>query len=119
MLFALLANAVKPDLLLQLSKIPSLVAHYHHHIYDENEQIGFLDFLALHYDQNSSHRSAENHDDLPLFINSSAYFVLITNNTIVPELSIHSSIHQKPCFTYSDFYSFDKLTSIFQPPQSA
>ncbi len=119
MLFAMLANAVKPDLLLQLSKIPSLVAHYHHHVYDENEQIGFLDFLALHYGQNSSHRSAENHDDLPLFLNSSACFVLITNSIFIPELAIQSSGFTQPCFAYTDSYSFDKLTSIFQPPQFA
>jgi hypothetical protein len=117
MLFALLANAVKPDLLLQLSKIPSLVAHYHHHVNDENEQIGFLDFLVLHYGQNSTHRTAENHDDLPLFFNSTACFVMITNASATPDLAVHFIGYVQPFFAYTDFYSFDKLTSIFQPPQ--
>lgn len=113
----MLANAVKPDLLMQLAKMPSLVAHYQHHINDENEQISFMDFLVLHYGQNSSHKQSENHDDLPLFTNSGAYLAFISTVSLNHEFTPVQNGSIQLNSAYSENYSFVKLTSIFQPPQ--
>jgi hypothetical protein len=117
MLLAMLANAVKPDLLMQLAKMPSLIAHYQHHINDENEQISFFDFLVLHYGQNSSHKQAENHDDLPLFNNSGACLAFISTVSLSHEFRLIQNGTIQLNSPYSENYSFVKLTSIFQPPQ--
>jgi hypothetical protein len=119
LIFLLGLNSLKPDLFEQLSRLPFLIGHYKHHTIEEKEDISFITFLKLHYDEDSKHKSEENHDDLPLFTHCfSHYHVLVIEE--LQALGFHTlSDVPKPEDSYRFHYSFTKLAVIFQPPRNA
>jgi hypothetical protein len=112
-------NSLKPDLFEQLSRLPYLIGHFKHHTIDEKQNIDFISFLEMHYDEDSKHKSEENHDDLPLFTHCfSHYHILVIEE--LQALGFHTlSDVPKPVDTYRFHYSFTKLSAIFQPPRIA
>lgn len=101
----------------ELNRLSSLIKHYQHHKIDEHEpQLSFADFLVMHYDDHSSHRNEENHDDLPLYHHCCNCQFFITEKIAV----IHFDTQHNP-ITYSlhlqNHYEYNNCNSIFQPPK--
>lgn len=111
-------QACKPDFFEQLQKIPQLVSHYHHHIYEEGEKISFLDFLKMHYKENSTHKQAEDHSSLPLFTHCFHCCVIVVETGIlsIPK-PVVEFISKESLFYYSLNYKFILGKGIFQPPK--
>jgi hypothetical protein len=114
----LFMGSLLPGFSSQLNKLPSLINHYRHHV-EEHGNIGVAEFIAMHYNENSSHREEEDHQDLPFFQMSTTSLVALTDAffTYSPELPSQSVLelgYYKPCH-----YSFQDCGSIFQPPKVA
>lgn len=67
LLFIYSLTAVVPSVLLdEVWKVSSLVRHFKEH-QQENPNMGFVDFLQLHYSQDfAAHQSSHDHSKLPL-----------------------------------------------------
>jgi hypothetical protein len=118
LLLLVLGQAIKPDLIEQLQKVPLLVKHYQHHLVDEGENIGFLAFIKMHYNEQSQHTNEEDHQQLPFFNHCSNYCIVLLHYLFEWPLFIPSvtAISQNDYFC--NFYHFVSLSGIFQPPRS-
>ena len=112
----LFVGSLLPGFSNQLNKLPSLVNHYKHHV-EEHGDITISTFIALHYNENSSHRSEENHQDLPFFQMSTTSLVAVSHefemvHPVLPTINAFEIGYYKP-----NHYSFQDCGSIFQPPR--
>lgn len=112
----------------QLFKLPNLLHHFlEHHDdlndkhYNEDQDISFLDFIAMHYGNNSHHADQEKHDheNLPFkTLNTSVTLLLAIEN---PQLISFSkpktfAVTQTVPFR-QEFYTSDVFASIWLPPK--
>jgi hypothetical protein len=117
-LFIAVFTAIIPgQSLSELHKIPALVNHYkQHQVANLDKEMGFLDFLLMHYKQGSSHKQEENHEDLPFFHNCCAG-ILYTHHLV--QIAIFSMVEQPHLLTQEvkNEYTYNRHHSIFQPPR--
>ena len=96
-----------------------LIEHYKQHQQESgNQQLGFKDFLIMHYGDASSHKQEENHEDLPLFHSCCVSVLFITNQT---ELTLLMENDQPRELTteVKNGYDYSRHHTIFQPPRIA
>lgn len=111
-----LLNSLLPGFGTELQKLPSLVNHYQHHL-EDHEAVGFLDFLALHYDSESEHSKSESHEDLPLFQGVSAAFHAITQELFVFKSNTLFAFGSNYQSLEENHYAYTPVGSLFQPPK--
>jgi len=117
LLVFMICQSVKIDFFEQLQKIPQLILHYKHHVYDEQERINFAEFIVLHYNQHSKHKNEEDHNQLPLFdscFKHCIYFFAGINANIA---GLAYNIIVKINYPYTFCYSYINVKGIFQPPR--
>jgi len=100
----------------EMHKIPSLLHHYHQHKQESAQQLSFIDFLTMHYEDSSAHKHQENHEDLPLFhgcCNTPLFISELSKITIFKPccITIEQSIE------VNSHYCYRLNQSIFQPPR--
>jgi hypothetical protein len=113
-----LISSLLPGFTEQLNKLPSLVNHYRHHV-EEHDTASFSEFIALHYGDDSNHKTEENHQDLPLYHVSGTTLIVMfqefpANIGPVPELTFIEHTPYK-----QELYSSLNPGTIFQPPRLA
>lgn len=115
----LLGNSLIPGFGLdQSARLVELMQHYGHH-QDEQPDLGFLDFLEMHYGPNSEHQKHPNHchHNLPVAGHSviafAPAFLRLLDVTTVPVVRLP----QKSCFGYANLYSFLAISSLINPPR--
>lgn len=101
----------------ELPQVQALIRHYQHHTREENESIGFIDFLQMHYGENNSHTSQEDHQDLPLFHHGACSCLVFVhesglNSPDLPEFVVLNSTIDNP-----NHYHFSPIQNVFQPPK--
>jgi len=100
----------------ELFKVNELLKHYKEHK-EGNSKLSFIDFLAEHYTENSTHKNAPEHSKLPFFHHDFANFVFILSNNLC-----YSLVKEKvDLISYTPFfckYIFSVSTNPFRPPQS-
>lgn len=106
---------------LQLAKIGELVKHYKEHKNSWNENISFLEFLAMHYSTASKHlkTAKHSHSNLPnLDSHSTAtLFEPTFNKKIVLHFDAIFKVFSEPNFVWKNFYSFSIVQTLFNPPR--
>jgi hypothetical protein len=105
-----------------LVRMGNLVTHFYHHLNEHKEDISFIEFLALHYlDQSHLQKDKHEHEELPLHNHTShcqaENFIIELSNIFEP--------YTYPAFignkSFNSFYieHFFKgpLLDIWQPPK--
>jgi hypothetical protein len=113
-----LVSSLLPGFGTEFKKLPSLVNHYQHHL-EDHESVGFIEFLALHYDSESEHTKSESHEDLPLFQGAASVFYAIAhepfNLRMVPPTNNKEALKVLP----ENLYAYAPVGALFQPPKQA
>ncbi len=101
-------------------RIPSLIEHYRHHTEKETPNISFIDFIAMHYFNDSNHQDAS-HNTLPLNHSSDIGHVHLSPAFTLPESlrAFTPIVLEIEHFTFfKQFIPNHNLDSIFQPPKT-
>lgn len=114
----LFCGALMPGFSNQLNKLPSLVEHYRHHLEHEGYAT-ITEFIYLHYGESSSHKTAEDHQDLPFFQMSHTSLVALTHEFAAYELQAPDAPKPHEGFYPQVFYFYNEAGGIFQPPRLA
>lgn len=104
----------------QLLKIPNLFEHYQEHKNSTvASSLSFVDFIKLHYSENSDHNH-DSHQDLPFktIESTSNLIFLISFETIKIQIT-NFYLGSKRHFFYKDLVESSPLTSIWLPPKIA
>jgi hypothetical protein len=113
----LLLSAIFPGGVNELRKLPVLIQHYAEHRTAAKDNLGFWEFLAMHYDDQSNHRAENKHDELPL-CNHSTHAV---QYAITDIYEVVNALHLSQCIELvSDIpnhYCLLLRQTIFQPPR--
>ena len=102
----------------ELSKLPHLYEHYQTHLQRAHGQLGFLDFLRLHY-ADPQHRQSENHEKLPFQHHTHACVASVFY--FLPPFTFQLPLVQHPAranYCYQAVFLSSYLSSIFQPPKA-
>ncbi len=106
---------------LQLAKVGELVKHYYQHTNSWNENISFLDFLAMHYSTASKHlkTAKHSHSHLPNLDSHSAVtlFEPTFNKKIVLNFVPVFKVFSEPNFVWKNLYRFSIVQTLFNPPR--
>ncbi|MEA5256958.1 hypothetical protein VB264_04120 [Arcicella aquatica] len=106
---------------LQLAKVGELVKHYNQHKNSWNENISFLEFLAMHYSATSKHfkTAKHSHSNLPN-LNSHNTTTLceptFDKKIVLPFVAIFK-VFSEPNFVWKNFYRFSIVQTLFNPPR--
>lgn len=101
-------------------RIPMLIEHFHHHTEKETPNISFIDFIEMHYFNNSNNQDVS-HNTLPLnHSNDIGHVHLIPAFTIPESLRDFTPIviEIEHIIFSEEFIPNHKLDSIFQPPKT-
>ncbi len=106
---------------IELCKLPVLFEHYSEHkVLDEN--IGFLEFLRMHYTTNKEYADHEKDMKLPfksVTDNSLGVVYSVTNFPVLHQHLYTQHFYIKKQFIYqSGFYFSMLIDSIWQPPRA-
>ena len=102
----------------QSTKLVELIQHYQQHV-KEAPELGFVDFMVMHYGANSEHQKHPNHSHhnlpsaghtVPAFAPAAVRFGVSTHAPIV--LLARTSF-----FRYTNLYSFLAIFSLINPPR--
>lgn len=113
----LLVNFLPNQDMHELSGIAELIEHYHEHEHDHDD-IGFLEFLSLHY-ADERHKNSAGHENLPFHHNHSG---TVVNYFFLPLYSLvfqpaHYVAVDKPKFSFKSKLISSFSTYIWQPPK--
>jgi hypothetical protein len=100
-------------------RIPLLIEHYRHHTEKETPDISFIDFIAMHYFNETTHTDSD-HNSLPLNHSCDIGHVHVTPAFTLPEsfkLYMQTSSLIKHIIHFNTFIPNSNLESIFQPPK--
>jgi hypothetical protein len=101
----------------ELHKVPALIQHYQHHQESEgHKQLSFTSFLMMHYNDASSHKHEEDHEDLPLFHTCCVNVFFVAETTEIKPLTDPDKQSLRPIEVNSE-YDYSLHLSIFQPPR--
>ncbi len=113
----LLLSAILPGGVNELRKLPFLIQHYAEHRTASKDALAFWDFIAMHYDDQSTHRSENKHDELPLCNHGSH----VIQYVITDNLEGIYLLHQGKCIELAtdipNHYRLLLRQVIFQPPR--
>jgi hypothetical protein len=102
----------------ELHKVPALIEHYHHHRESNgHEQLTFAEFLMMHYNQASSHKNEEDHEDLPLFHTCCVNVLFVSETTEIKIFVDKDEQSLKPTEVTNE-YNYSIHHTIFQPPRN-
>jgi len=101
----------------ELSKISSLLQHFQELATKTNNQLGFIDFLKMHY-ACSDEKETEKHNNLPFKqMGNSAYDYFVSTPVFQCQQTLLVFTPEKH-FIHSDLIISGQFTgSIWQPPQ--
>ena len=107
----------------ELLKAANLVAHFMQHR-QENENLSFADFIAMHYGDDSGHADLQEHADRLPFKPHQASVVLMNFIAVVPATTLFVITHwelepARPVSFYRQMAASSPAISIWQPPKSA
>lgn len=113
LVFMLLPNGIRHD----ISQLPALIKHYQHHTNEENEKISLIEFLKMHYHSSSTHKSQENHEDLPWFHHGECpALIFLHENSMTSNQVVITYTHSfQQMWEYA--YTYQTTRAIFQPPR--
>jgi hypothetical protein len=102
----------------QSAKLVDLAQHYQQHRKTEPD-LGFLDFMEMHYGANAEHQKHPNHShhNLPAVGHAVSAF---TEPSVMLLLLMALSVlllAQTTCFRYANLYSFVNVSSLINPPR--
>jgi hypothetical protein len=105
--------------LAQVIRFPNLIHHYYTH-HQQNKQIGFLDFLQMHYGNCNDQSSNENKDDMQLPFKTMDIH-LAAQAIVVPLFSFNTQlptiVYQNYVYSYyTKFIPDTPANSLFRPP---
>ena len=118
----LLVNFLPNQDMHELSGIASLIEHYHEHEHqdhdDEHDDIGFLDFLGMHY-ADEHHKNSAGHENLPFHHSHPStvvnyFFTPLYNLVFQPA---HYAAVDKPKFNFASRLISSFSNCIWQPPK--
>lgn len=101
-------------------RIPVLIRHYQEHNKNDGDDITFIDFIAMHYFNQSTHTDAD-HNSLPFNHSCDVGHVHITPAFTLPEsIKVFSTIPSiiTHAIHEEQFVLNHNLESIFQPPKA-
>lgn len=101
-------------------RIPLLLEHYRHHTEKETPNISFIEFIEMHYFNDSNHQDAS-HNTLPLNHSSDIGHVHLSPAFTLPESlrAFAPIVLEIEHFTFfKQFIPNHNLDSIFQPPKT-
>lgn len=105
--------------LYQLLKLPVLIEHYHEHK-AQNEEMSFIDFLSLHYNQAFDHDNQDH--KLPFKSHDSnicASLVAFVPSPFVIILTKPINFEERKISVFKpSYFSFSIVNPIWQPPKS-
>ncbi|WP_460963325.1 hypothetical protein [Spirosoma litoris] len=102
----------------QSTRLVDLVQHYQQHRQTEPD-LGFLDFMIMHYGANSAHQKHPNHShhNLPTTGHSVPVF-LLAYLRLAPTTAIQEVLKAKmPFWRRADLYSFLAVFALINPPR--
>ncbi|RRB07489.1 hypothetical protein [Larkinella rosea] len=102
----------------QSTKLVDLLQHFQHHRQTEPD-LGFFDFIAMHYGANSDHQKHPNHShhNLPAVGHTAPAFTAPAMD-LFSLTSISVWLPAKTaCFRYANLYSFVSVSSLINPPR--
>ena len=109
--------------IVQLLKLPNLIAHFtEHHDHEAEHSISFLDFVKSHYNDNHKHSDTDKHDEhqnLPFkTINTNLNTVIAFENqpTFLFTKPVGSAISNTVPY-HKEFYTSDVFACIWLPPK--
>jgi hypothetical protein len=111
-----LMSSLLPGFSEQLNKLPALVNHYRHHVV-EHDTASIGEFIELHYSQQSTHKTEEDHESLPLYHVNATYLLVVVQELPAFTLTAPENIFIEHADFKHDLYSFQNPGSIFQPPR--
>jgi hypothetical protein len=107
----------------ELLKLPILIQHYTEHK-QQSSSISFIDFLDIHY-MHGSPKDADYDRDMQLPFKSCTHssltfaaFIIPAPETFTLRRIAHSARKLKTILSSSD-YSYNYLSSIWQPPRAS
>ncbi|GAB3997170.1 hypothetical protein GCM10028807_41670 [Spirosoma daeguense] len=103
----------------QSYKVVDLLKHYKEHQQTEPE-LGFLDFIVMHYGVNSEHHKHPNHShhNLPTVGHAVPTFTSFATQFFTLAASVILLLRRKARFNYANLYSFVSVTSLINPPRA-
>lgn len=109
---------------MELFKLNNLLSHFTHHQVVEKQEIGFLEFLFIHYlDKRHKHTDCQEHNELP-FHNTGQHtaaninFVFTAPSFFSWNFKVHYiEMLDSQKTTYQDNYFPSFHLSIWQPPK--
>ncbi|MBN8822207.1 MULTISPECIES: hypothetical protein [unclassified Spirosoma] len=102
----------------QSDRLFDLVQHYQQHRQTEPD-LGFVDFMVMHYGANSEHQKhpTHSHHHLPTTGHGLSVFVLASLR-LTPATVIQESLKAKAAFlSKADLYSFIVAFALMNPPR--
>ena len=102
----------------QSAKLIDLIQHFQEHRQTE-PQLSFLDFMAMHYGENSEHQKHPNHShhNLPAAGHTVSVFAPVPSPFLLLLSLPVLLLAQSACFDYANLYSFLNVSSLIYPPR--
>ncbi len=102
--------------------IPSIIEHYEHHLMEHDENLGFIEYIAIHTFDKAQH-DKEHHEDEESPFNTNkntCSSVQLLSYLVVTESFLPSPFtetKQRESLLKENFYTSSYLSSIWQPPK--
>ncbi len=104
----------------EVYKIPHLIAHYQQHKAAAGADLGFWDFLVLHYSPDSEHAKTPHQGvKIPMYNHLLPGLVFIVTLPVVFSLLRAVSLPAPRVAPYRNTYAYLFSFSLLQPPQPA
>ena len=102
----------------QSTKLVELIQHYNEHASDE-PGLSFVDFMVMHYGENSEHQKHPNHShqNLPSAGHAVPAFAPTAVRLGVSSLESVVLLSKTAFFRYTNLYSFLAISSLINPPR--
>lgn len=102
----------------QSAKLVELIQHYQQHR-ETDPDLGFTDFMAMHYGENSEHQKHPNHShqNLPAAGHAASAFTSNTVRLVGAAYVPVAFVAQTGFSRYSNLYSFLSVFSLINPPR--
>ncbi|GAB4051613.1 hypothetical protein [Spirosoma litoris] len=115
----ILGNSLLPGFgIEQSTKLVELIQHYKHHI-ESDHNLSFIDFMAMHYGENSAHQKHPNHShhNLPstghMITGFTINYLQLTSRAYLPAVLSSQTVLSR----YTNLYSFLSVFSLINPPR--
>ncbi|UHG94945.1 hypothetical protein [Spirosoma oryzicola] len=102
----------------QSSRLIDLVQHFQQH-QATNPDLGFLDFMVMHYGADSAHQKHPNHShhNLPAAGHAAPVFTAPAVVLLLSAPVCLMILARSACFRYANLYSFVSVNTLINPPR--